>query len=113
MSDELLQRVLEDRQQFFRCVRWRERDHEGACERLPSIPLIHTLTHIHTTTEPEPEKPKILPCALYINSRQALKDGELVTAGLPYLGPVEVVEDMADVLLQELLHEHALGEGGA
>ena len=48
-----------------------------------------------------------LPC-----SYQAVQEGELVSLGLPLVGTTEVVEDVADMLIEELLLEHAHGEGG-
>ncbi|GAX83422.1 hypothetical protein CEUSTIGMA_g10847.t1 [Chlamydomonas eustigma] len=38
---------------------------------------------------------------------QRIHDGELVVKGLPLLGAVEVVEDLTDLIIEELLHEHA------
>lgn len=40
-------------------------------------------------------------------SRQMARDGELVSAAMPEVSPVEVVEDVADLLLEELLLEAA------
>ena len=38
-----------------------------------------------------------------------MQDGELVASGLPMAGSVEVVEDVADIIVEELLEEHAQG----
>jgi len=39
---------------------------------------------------------------------QRLNDGELVASGLPLFGATEVVEDVADLIIEEMLAEHAL-----
>lgn len=39
-----------------------------------------------------------------------MQDGELVSSGLSLVGNTEVVEDVADALIEEILYEHALGK---
>lgn len=41
---------------------------------------------------------------------QERKDGELVSAADPSLSPVDVVEDVADMMLEEMMLEQAAGE---
>ena len=41
--------------------------------------------------------------------RQQLRDGDLVIGAGPGVNPVHIVEDIADILLEELLGEQAAG----